>query len=480
MCGRRSVTSAGLLALLLALAACDKLQDGIEALNKAIDALDRQSTAWQQTLKDLEGKLTADVQSTMKNEVDQVLQRGIAATGTEFRCDSDFIANRVRAQIKALLPRWVARRDHKPEPPPGVLPPQFCQVNPLFVDIRIDPSRRNVLAIYGYDLDVKEPNGRLTLALVDRDQTEQDVTNYATITTHYQMSINIAKNGVPFKPTSDKLVLRWNSQLLSTVPITRDAFAFRAVYSSQDASPSDAPSKTARTPVGFTMIGGGCRLNIPYHSIGQLLAASFPQPDGSGWTCMAKAHKVSYPSGLTAFVLAVPNSLHFDVKISQATTPNAAEHPTIPVSVANGYTLIGGGCQTTFNPNGGNYLFQSYPSGQDWLCTSKMHDGAGSYEKITAYAIGLKTSSFDVVRTPPANSAADGWPSIFVPVPAFLSEVGIVGGGCNVMYTAAGNMLFASFPDEARNQWACFSKDHGPTDQGTIAAYAFGLKERRH
>src|SRR5688500_9952238 len=106
------------------------------ALDQAINAIDAQSNNWQAVLTELVSDLPAEVQSTVTNEVTNLMQRGIAATGAEVRCDTDFFANRMK---QGLLSIKLAFLGGTPLP----VEPQLCSVVPLAIDMNLEPERRN-------------------------------------------------------------------------------------------------------------------------------------------------------------------------------------------------------------------------------------------------------------------------------------------------------------------------------------------------
>src|SRR5262245_57806620 len=105
----RRLAVAILVALLGSLAACDIggainnvadraqviAEETLTQLNNSIDALQSSSADWQKVLKDLESKLTDDLQKTVRNDVANLVSRTVAQSGVEFRCDLDFINRRI-------------------------------------------------------------------------------------------------------------------------------------------------------------------------------------------------------------------------------------------------------------------------------------------------------------------------------------------------------------------------------------------------
>ena len=79
--------------------------DTVATLDSAIDALDRNSSSWQTILQDTTNQLTTEAQSTVRNEISDLLNRSVAATGTELRCNADFIGARVRQALVRIRAR---------------------------------------------------------------------------------------------------------------------------------------------------------------------------------------------------------------------------------------------------------------------------------------------------------------------------------------------------------------------------------------
>ncbi|PTQ76964.1 hypothetical protein C8R26_11112 [Nitrosomonas oligotropha] len=189
----------------------DVAGDTVATLDNAIDALDRNSASWQAVLQDTTAKLTSDAQSTVRNEVSDVLNRSVAATGDELRCNVDFIGTRVR---QALV-RIRARLMHQAIPP---VEPALCHVVPAAVDMALDPSRRNKLEFFGYDFDTTP----IKVTLHDTSRT-LDVSPELDRLTHYHMTLNLGANGVPLSKTSDRLTLEWQNHSISSIAVIQPA-----------------------------------------------------------------------------------------------------------------------------------------------------------------------------------------------------------------------------------------------------------------
>ncbi len=213
-----------LLALLISTMACSVLSDlegtaalGMERttriLDEAIVGIQNNSSDWQNVLRETEDKLVEETQSTIRNEVSDLLYRGIAASGAEIRCDIDFVAGRVLLGLKRIKAELIGG-----EVPP--LEPQLCSVVPLAIDQSlIAQGRLNRLEFYGYDLDA----GELQVLLQDGDRLV-DISQMLNRPTHYHLTLTLGgSTGVPLTATSQRIILMWAGTALSTISVIQPA-----------------------------------------------------------------------------------------------------------------------------------------------------------------------------------------------------------------------------------------------------------------
>ncbi|HEX5415569.1 MAG TPA: hypothetical protein VFZ25_07875, partial [Chloroflexota bacterium] len=189
----------------------DNTTIAVNDLGVGISSLDNASADWQQVLSQTRDKLVADGQSTIANEVDTELKRAVATTGSEIRCNVDFL----RVRVQQSLIRIRASLLGQPVDPPE---PALCDVVPLAVDVSLIPSRLNHLEFYGYDFDTTPIQ-----VLLDNGSSSVDVSSSLAKPTHYHMTLNLGGNGVNFGPTSQKLRLRWNNKDISTISVIQPA-----------------------------------------------------------------------------------------------------------------------------------------------------------------------------------------------------------------------------------------------------------------
>ncbi len=185
----------------------DKIQKTILVLDDAIHALDQNSNEWQSVLEDAQSKLTEDFQSSVKNEINNLLIRGIAVASGEMRCDTDFIGNRIRYSLVRIKSSLTG--DELP-----LLPPNLCNVIPLAIEKELVPRRLNKVEFYGYDLDSDD----LTIHLQNGGNL-LDITNYLSRPTHYHMTLNLGGNGVILSSNSSQFIIKWGNEVVSTISI---------------------------------------------------------------------------------------------------------------------------------------------------------------------------------------------------------------------------------------------------------------------
>jgi hypothetical protein len=185
------------------------VEQTIRVLEDAVDALNQNSGAWQNTLTNAIDKLTAEAQSTVRNELNNMLQRGIAAVSSELRCNVDFIGNRIRYNILAII----ARLQGTEEMPP--LEPYLCNVVPLAIDVSLVPTRLNMLEFYGYDFDAQG----VSAYVVKTNGGKINVTSKLNRPTHYHMTLNLGGNGIQLPANAKSINLYFNNEEISSIAV---------------------------------------------------------------------------------------------------------------------------------------------------------------------------------------------------------------------------------------------------------------------
>lgn len=192
----------------------DPLNNIVNQIDSAINAIDVNSTEWQQIVRDLMDQLP-EAENDLIADIDGVLKRGIAAGTVSVIATGDFIARRAQEG----LDRIKAQITGQPIP---VYPPAFIQVDPNAVRVeRVRSGEDKQITLYGYDFDRLDPEGKeLQLFLIRDGLPEENVTDKFGMTTHYEAVINLGGGVNPIEMELECLALelRWNGEVLSTLP----------------------------------------------------------------------------------------------------------------------------------------------------------------------------------------------------------------------------------------------------------------------
>lgn len=425
--------------------------------DNAIQTLDRQSSAWQTTLTQLEHDLTGQAQNLVQ-QVDGLLQRGIASAGGEVRCDTDFVGVRMKQGLMEILAAFGG-------PAVTPLPPSICHAVPDHVDRRLDPSQLTIVAFYGYDL-----TNAVRVAVVNRDGSEVDVSQYKALVSPYELTINVSPSGVPFTAMSQKLSLRLNGQVIQggEVAIDQNLGAPLAIATATS-NPANRSRVRAAAGPNQVVVGGGC--STPGGGTKQFLAAGWP--DAGGFTCEAAGGTARITGTVTAYAMVVDASAHLDVRIFPGPASGHSLNPAATASVGPGYTLVAGGCRITNDLNppdddwGGIFLQSSAPlNDQVWSCSAKQPPNKAPVSgTIQAYAIGVRSDRVSVSlvsqqSTPPAGDEQ---------VALGSGNAVFFGGGCTINDWF--QMPYGSYPT-GTTSWTCQAQTLNAFGAGTVTASA--------
>lgn len=153
------------------------------------------------------------------------------------------------------------------------------------------------------------------------------------------------------------------------------------------------PEAIATLPDGYTLLGGGFRVN--WSGAGNLGTASAPL-GANGWQVRGKEHLYSSPATATAFVIGLQSNIpgigSFASTINAAGSYVAA-HPAITTFTPSGHALTGCGAYSNWT-GAGNLLWKIKPtgtlSGPSACDVSSKDHMLSSPTTITGYAIGLR------------------------------------------------------------------------------------------
>jgi hypothetical protein len=185
------------------------------SIDDAITKIEKTSDDWEAIMNELVRELNripGQVSSIIKVDVQNLLDRGIASAGEEFRCNADIIGLRMADALKRIANDKIYHSEYYQVDP---LLPVVCHAIPDALDRTLIPDRLNELAYSGQDFDLD----CIKLYLQKSDTTLVDITDFLSVTTHYHITVNLGLNGVMLDKDSDKIILKCGDVELSTVPV---------------------------------------------------------------------------------------------------------------------------------------------------------------------------------------------------------------------------------------------------------------------
>src|SRR5262249_24763593 len=159
--------------------AIDTGNDAVATIDNAITQINAISGSWQSVLQDTLRKLTSDAQSTVRNEIQTLLQNSIAAAQVGAMCTVDFVGHRVVTALEAIKNQLLVR-------PAPAATPLVCSSAPSAIEFAAwQQNRIPVVTLTGFDLTVP--------LRVTHVQTEGSavVANVLAEVSPYQATINL-------------------------------------------------------------------------------------------------------------------------------------------------------------------------------------------------------------------------------------------------------------------------------------------------
>ena len=189
------------------------LKDMEDTLDNGIARLEVNSSDWQAVLSDTSESLSGELRETVRADVDQLLQRGLGASGSEILCVVDSVPKRMLNGLKAIK----AKLQKKDVP---LVNPTLCQSVPDKIDLNNAPQTRNVITFYGYDI---LDSSRLSARLQKDDGTTISLVNRVQRVTDYQFSVNLSDTADPILSQHFQLTVNFEdtnqTKVLSELPI---------------------------------------------------------------------------------------------------------------------------------------------------------------------------------------------------------------------------------------------------------------------
>jgi hypothetical protein len=192
----------------------------VKALDEAIAKIEKESGSWRKTVEETRDVVIDEANSSIRNELTNLINDGVAATGIEVRCNIDFVGNKTKQKLIHMR-NQIAVKYKIPRRSEAPLEPGLCQVIPSSIDLNLPPKRRSQLKLAGYDFD----KDTIMVFLLNGDQ-EIDVTSRLAQTTKYLLTLNLSPaNGIDFSSESNKILIKTigSNKLISEINVIQAA-----------------------------------------------------------------------------------------------------------------------------------------------------------------------------------------------------------------------------------------------------------------
>ncbi|WP_269217946.1 serine/threonine-protein kinase [Actinomadura viridis] len=180
---------------------------------------------------------------------------------------------------------------------------------------------------------------------------------------------------------------------LKIAGLSRDQLLANLSFTQRTSESVNHPAESADVPAGFTLIGGGFRVNWQPGE-GNLATASFPE-FGDEWTARSKAHDYQCPCPIDAFSVGLRTHLPEVGRVergSDSALSETAAHPCASTALTGGFALTGIGAEVRFNEPG-SLLWRLEPTfggDQQGVTASSKDHGSPAPAEIKAWAIGIR------------------------------------------------------------------------------------------
>lgn len=126
----------------------------VTELTAATDRINANGANIVNVLNGIKTDFPKEIHTIITNDIQNLVTTTIAATGVEFRCNVDFLRNRVKQGLKNTiikLKNLVAIKKKLPQQPVPAIEPTFCSCTPNVVDLNNESTKS--VQIFGYDFN---------------------------------------------------------------------------------------------------------------------------------------------------------------------------------------------------------------------------------------------------------------------------------------------------------------------------------------
>lgn len=233
---------------------------------------------------------------------------------------------------------------------------------------------------------------------------------------------------------------------------------------------------------------GGKNNPVDFKSWSETVSANATLMDFPSGGLVPISELCTNPENAKLLAAALPEYLRPPLQLTVfSATGQKANHPTVDLVVPTGFKILGGGAGVEIARDNAAFLTSSYPVGlTEWHADAKDHLVAFE-SALTASVVAIydPLDALEVLITTVTSPNPAGHPFASVSAP---DGYALTGGGAQVKWSGAGNLLFGSFPGygahegvdldhpPAQPPWTGEAKDHIKSSGATITVYAIGVR----
>jgi hypothetical protein len=184
-------------------------EKAVAVLNDSIGKVQAESANWRDVLDDTADRLPEEIRQTIRNDLQNLADRTLAATRENVQCLVDFAGQRVKQGLERIKAKLL-----------GVevsIEPFVCIASPPYVDMNLPPTARNVIELSGFDLDSQPP---IQVYHATSDGVIEVTDKFTEASKHYRRILNLAsQGGVQLGDRSQRIIFRWKDRELSSVAV---------------------------------------------------------------------------------------------------------------------------------------------------------------------------------------------------------------------------------------------------------------------
>ena len=248
----------------------EEIDRAITSFDRAIGSLSQESADWRVVVTDLQEEVTEDMQSTIRNEVENLTRSAVLTAGGELRCNAEFMRIKLERELRRIRNNLVSDLNTAswslfgqnliPLMPEIAVEPFICDAIPSAVDLHVEADRRAKIDIFGFDLRSMPitahliTQGELTvnagvLSPVEfarqidairptlsaaaasgieastftlqrpSSRVQKDISSALSVISDFHAVLDLTESGVEITPNSKTVALSWNGIAQSHIPV---------------------------------------------------------------------------------------------------------------------------------------------------------------------------------------------------------------------------------------------------------------------